>query len=148
MDKELFNKIIVRNFTTETETETDIEYSAEIKEKFVEICRAELMSRVINKKDKRDNVLLRSEIIIKEFVGKVYSVYNGLIYVRLLVKKNMLGFKVGEFILTKKNKKYRMKSLSPVKLTEAEKKKRMERRRRKEDLLLRAQSMTDMKNTI
>lgn len=46
-------------------------------------------------------------IIFPTFVGLVFEVYNGKRFVQLLVKKQMIGFRFGEFIFTKKSAKHK-----------------------------------------
>lgn len=144
MDKFFRNQFAIRNFSSDSESDRPFEeeYSLEMKQKFIEICKADLMSRVLDKKNKKDNVLLKSDLIVNEFVDNVYSVYTGQSYARLSVKKNMVGLKVGEFIVSKKNKKYRKKSLSPHKLSKEEKKRRKALRaeREKEEIAAKARA--------
>ena len=47
-------------------------------------------------------LLSRSSKILKFHVGKICHVHNGLVYKPILVNKNMVGFKAGEFVYTKK----------------------------------------------
>jgi small subunit ribosomal protein S19 len=44
----------------------------------------------------------RSSIIFPLFVGNTFLVYNGKSFVHLFVNENMIGFKFGDFIITKK----------------------------------------------
>ncbi len=43
-----------------------------------------------------------STCIIPEFIGKVFEVYNGKRFIRLKVMEEMIGHKLGEFSLTRK----------------------------------------------
>jgi ribosomal protein S19 len=128
MVKIYINKIIERRFCTENNGNN--KYSVELEKRFAEICKAELVTRVMEKRIKKDNLLLRSEVIVPEFIGTEFAVYNGRVYARLFVKKEMVGFKVGEFILTKKNKKYRKNSLSYIKVSKEERKRRRREHRK------------------
>jgi ribosomal protein S19 len=128
MVKILIKSPIKRKFCTENNK--NIKYSLELEKRFAEICKAEMVTRVMEKRMKKDNLLLRSEVIIPEFIGTEFAVYTGKVYARLFVKKEMVGFKVGEFILTKKNKKYRKNSLSYIKVSKAERKRRRQERKK------------------
>lgn len=44
----------------------------------------------------------RGSTIIAHFVGYVFNVHNGKSYTRFLVTKEMIGYKLGEFSLTRK----------------------------------------------
>ncbi|MFP3037788.1 MAG: ribosomal protein S19 family protein [Candidatus Hodgkinia cicadicola] len=44
----------------------------------------------------------RSTCIIPEFIGKVFEIYNGKRFIRLKVMEEMIGHKLGEFSLTRK----------------------------------------------
>lgn len=44
----------------------------------------------------------RSSTIIGDFVGHMFSIYNGKDYKRLQIKQKMVGMKLGSFIFTKK----------------------------------------------
>jgi ribosomal protein S19 len=44
----------------------------------------------------------RNSIILPEFLGFYFLVYNGHIFQKILIKQNMLGKKFGEFAITKR----------------------------------------------
>lgn len=44
----------------------------------------------------------RGSTIIPPFVGYIFNVHNGKSYTRFLVTKEMIGYKLGEFSLTRK----------------------------------------------
>jgi small subunit ribosomal protein S19 len=44
----------------------------------------------------------RSSVIFPSFVGKVLSIYNGKKFVNVQISGEMIGFKIGEFVLTRK----------------------------------------------
>jgi len=44
----------------------------------------------------------RSSIISKEIIGSTILVYNGKTYIPLRINKDILGYKLGEFVLTRK----------------------------------------------
>ena len=44
----------------------------------------------------------RSSMISPEFVGKTFQVYNGIKFIDVKVNESMIGHKLGEFSLTRK----------------------------------------------
>lgn len=44
----------------------------------------------------------RDQIITPELIGEIIKVYNGKIYVTVVITEKMIGHKLGEFSLTKK----------------------------------------------
>jgi small subunit ribosomal protein S19 len=44
----------------------------------------------------------RNSVIFPLFVGKVLSIYNGRKFVNVQISEEMVGFKVGEFVPTRK----------------------------------------------
>jgi small subunit ribosomal protein S19 len=44
----------------------------------------------------------RSSIILPEFVGKLVMIHTGDIYKKVMIKEDMVGFRFGEFALTRK----------------------------------------------
>jgi ribosomal protein S19 len=75
-------------------------YGYVLRDKFMEICKANLISKVLNKTE-NGQMLLRSDIINASHVGKTYAVYNGMTKYALVVTANMVGFKVGEFVYSR-----------------------------------------------
>jgi small subunit ribosomal protein S19 len=51
----------------------------------------------------------RNSIIFPIFLGFNFEVYNGKKFISISVKKNMIGAKFGEFILTRKPFKHKIK---------------------------------------
>ena len=49
-----------------------------------------------------ENKFARNMKIYPKFLGKTVLVHNGKLYLKLKIKKEMIGFKFGEFIPTKK----------------------------------------------
>ena len=47
-------------------------------------------------------ILDRNFKILNQFIGKTFYVHNGLDLKKLIVNKDMVGYKAGEFIYTKK----------------------------------------------
>lgn len=41
-------------------------------------------------------------IILNEFLRKVFTIYNGKAFTEFIVKRENIGFKLGEFIFTRK----------------------------------------------
>jgi small subunit ribosomal protein S19 len=67
--------------------------------------------RNIIKKD----LINRSSKIMPKFLGNTFKIHNGKSFIELLVSKNMIGHKFGEFVFTRtkyifKNKKNKKKS--------------------------------------
>jgi small subunit ribosomal protein S19 len=51
----------------------------------------------------------RNSVIFPLFVGKVFSIYNGKKFVNIQISEDMVGFKVGEFVLTRKKPVHKKK---------------------------------------
>jgi small subunit ribosomal protein S19 len=67
-----------------------------------------ILKQVYLKKDKNYiKIWSRSSMIFPCFVGLTFEVYNGKGLVAFLVKKNMVGLKFGEFVLTRKITKHK-----------------------------------------
>lgn len=49
-----------------------------------------------------DIIISRNRLIQNFMIGKHVEVSNGHFFFRLLIKKEMLGFKVGDFVFTRK----------------------------------------------
>ena len=49
----------------------------------------------------------RNSVIFPSFVGLIFDVYNGKKFVSITIKKNMVGLKFGEFVLTRKLTKHK-----------------------------------------
>lgn len=52
--------------------------------------------------EKPIKVWSRNSVIFPLFVGKVFSVYNGNKFVNIEISEEMIGFKLGEFVSTRK----------------------------------------------
>lgn len=48
-------------------------------------------------------------LILPEYVNYSFSIYNGMRFIFLKIQKNMVGYKFGEFIYTKKKHIYKKK---------------------------------------
>ena len=51
----------------------------------------------------------RNSVIFPFFVGKVFSVYNGNKFVNIQISEEMIGFKLGEFVSTRKKTTHKKK---------------------------------------
>jgi ribosomal protein S19 len=63
-----------------------------------------MIKKFINKK-----IYNRSLTILNFFKNKVFFVYNGKIFISLKITKEMIGYKFGEFIFTKKKPIFKSK---------------------------------------
>ena len=53
------------------------------------------------------NVFSRSSIILPSFVNRTFNVHNGKSFVKIKIKKPMVGYKFGSFVQTKNNTQYK-----------------------------------------
>ena len=60
-----------------------------------------IITQVLKNK-KKIQTKLRKIHILPMFVGFTFNIYNGCIYKKILVKKTMIGFKLGDFVFTRK----------------------------------------------
>ena len=60
-------------------------------------------------KEKKINIWSRSSVIPELFINKNVFVYNGKIFKKLLITREKVGYKFGEFIFTKIKTKLRLK---------------------------------------
>jgi small subunit ribosomal protein S19 len=49
----------------------------------------------------------KNSTIFPSFLGLNFKIYNGKIFISIVIKKNMIGLKFGEFILTRKTAKHK-----------------------------------------
>ena len=68
----------------------------------------ELYDQLLQKK-KNLKTTKRNSYILPEFAGKVIYVYNGLIYKKIKITENMVGTKFGQYVLTRKVCKHKVK---------------------------------------
>jgi small subunit ribosomal protein S19 len=47
-------------------------------------------------------LLNRHTVIFPTFIGRIFSVYNGKNFVNIQISEKMIGYKFGEFVLTRK----------------------------------------------
>lgn len=86
-------------------------YGYELRDKFAMICKFELSNKILNQTE-RGAMLERKNMIAITNVGKTYTVYNGMSKIKILIQANMVGFKVGEFIFSKKVQNLNVKNSS------------------------------------
>lgn len=91
----------VKKIPTVNEPTFEHLYGYALRDKFAAICHADLIAKVLNKTE-NDIMLLRSTTINTNHVGQTFTVYNGLQKYNLFIKSNMVGFKVGEFVPSRK----------------------------------------------
>ena len=63
------------------------------------------------KKKKNLKTTKRNSYILPEFNGKIIYVYNGLIYKKVKITENMVGTKFGQYVLTRKVCKHKVKKV-------------------------------------
>lgn len=66
-----------------------------------------------NKKTNKNKIYDKSLIIPQSFIGKAVLVYNGKEFKKIIIDREKIGFRFGEFVLTKKY----TKKLKPLKNT-------------------------------
>lgn len=68
----------------------------------------------INNKNKKNykviRIFSRNSVIFPSFVGLRFEIYNGFKFNTIEIKENMIGFKFGEFVFTRKRLKHKTKS--------------------------------------
>jgi len=70
----------------------------------------ELYNKILQKK-KNLKTTKRNSYILPEFNGKIIYVYNGLIYKKVKITENMVGTKFGQYVLTRKVCKHKVKKV-------------------------------------
>jgi ribosomal protein S19 len=68
-----------------------------------------LINKLISFKSKEIKTKNRNLIIFPNIIGKTILVYNGKSFIKLLIKKEMVGYKLGEFVKTRKIFKFKKK---------------------------------------
>ena len=62
-----------------------------------------ILKKTKNKQNfKSKKIWSRSSVILREFVGHRFEVHDGKAFVQLTIKDEMIGFKFGEFVSTRK----------------------------------------------
>lgn len=74
---------------------------------------------LIEKLKKKDFVKThcREMIILPSFVGKTIAVYNGKDFVNLVIEPEMIGYRLGDFVLTRKEVKHSSPGVGATKST-------------------------------
>lgn len=62
---------------------------------------------LINKKKKWIQIFNKNLVIMPQDIDVNYNIYNGKTFIKLKITKDMLGYKFGEFINTKKKNIYK-----------------------------------------
>lgn len=57
----------------------------------------------------------RGSVILPEFLGRKFEIYNGKRFILLTVTEDMIGYKFGEFALTRKVLVHKTKKISKIK---------------------------------
>lgn len=60
----------------------------------------------------------RAGLIFPQYIGHRFKIYNGKVYITLIIKEEMIGFKFGEFAFTRKlktQKQLKKRSLLQIK---------------------------------
>ena len=70
----------------------------------------ELYDQLLQKK-KNLKTTKRNSYILPEFNGKIIYVYNGLTYKKIKITENMVGTKFGQYVLTRKICKHKVKKI-------------------------------------
>ena len=70
----------------------------------------ELYNQILQKK-KNLKTTKSNSYILPEFNGKIIYVYNGLIYKKVKITENMVGTKFGQYVLTRKVCKHKVKKV-------------------------------------
>lgn len=66
-----------------------------------------LLKKLIIKSKKPEIIFSRSSTILPSFINKSFKVHNGKNFIKIIVKKPMVGFKFGSFVQTKTNFQYK-----------------------------------------
>lgn len=60
------------------------------------------LANMISNDDDEIKLFHKNSILIPSHVNRIFYVYNGMKFVKINVKKEMLGHKIGEFVPTRK----------------------------------------------
>lgn len=66
----------------------------------------------LTKKKKVIRTWARNSVILPEFLGYKFEIYNGNRFILLTITENMIGYKFGEFALTRKILVHKVKKMS------------------------------------
>lgn len=60
------------------------------------------------KKSKKTIIMYsRASVILPSFINQTFNIHNGKIFIKLKIKKPMVGYKFGSFVQTKNNAQYK-----------------------------------------
>ena len=59
-------------------------------------------SKILNNKKKWIQIYNKNFIIMPQDINCIYNIYNGKIFIKIKIIKEMIGYKFGEFINTRK----------------------------------------------
>lgn len=65
-------------------------------------------------KKMRINTLSRNSTIDEQFIGKIFGIHNGRIFVPITISEDMVSFKLGEFVPTRKKFFFKKKKLKKI----------------------------------
>ena len=65
-----------------------------------------------NIRKKEIKIYSRRSVILPQFVGCKFLIYNGKAFIPVSIVENMVGHKIGEFALTRKLPKHSVKKIS------------------------------------
>lgn len=60
--------------------------------------------KIINNNKKWIKIFNKNLVIMPQDINNIYNIYNGQNFIRLKIIKDMIGYKFGEFIYTRKKK--------------------------------------------
>lgn len=69
-------------------------------------------------KKTRINTLSRNSTIDEQFVGKVFGIHNGRIFIPITITEDMISFKLGEFVPTRKKFFFKKKKIKVKKIVQ------------------------------
>jgi small subunit ribosomal protein S19 len=65
-------------------------------------------------KKMRINTLSRNSTIDEQFIGKIFGIHNGRIFVPITISEEMVSFKLGEFVPTRQKFFFKKKKLKKI----------------------------------
>jgi ribosomal protein S19 len=64
---------------------------------------------LVNNQKKWIQIFNKNLVIMPEYVSYIYNIYNGKTFIKIQITKDMVGYKFGEFINTRKRYIYKKK---------------------------------------
>lgn len=64
----------------------------------------------LTKKDLYVKTFSKNSVITPKILGKIFDVYNGNMFHKLIIKEEMIGYKLGEFLFTRKKFSFKKKT--------------------------------------